>query len=117
MKEKAIIPAPTDSDNDMDLQDDDESLLIKDGSPPPTSMYINMVFTLPVEFRGAEEEVAQICLSLIEVLLEKPEGSIQYLKPLYVWGHIDGKPISKMLIDGGAVVNLMLYYIFKKLGR
>jgi hypothetical protein len=70
MKEKAIIPAPTDSDDDMDLQDDDESLLIKDGSPPPTSMYINMVFTLPVEFRGANEEVAQMCLCNTHFLQE-----------------------------------------------
>jgi hypothetical protein len=38
------------------------------------------------------------------------------LKPLYIWGHIDGKPISRMLIDGGAIVNLMSYAVFKKLG-
>jgi hypothetical protein len=31
-------------------------------------------------------------------------------------GHIKGKPISRMLLDGGAIVNLMLYYLFKKLG-
>jgi hypothetical protein len=36
---------------------------------------------------------------------------------LYSGGHIDGKPISKMLINGGAAVNLMPYSIFKKLGR
>jgi hypothetical protein len=36
---------------------------------------------------------------------------------LYVWGHIDEKPISRMLVDGGAAVNLMPYSIFKKLGR
>jgi hypothetical protein len=34
------------SDDDMDLLDDDESPLIKDGSPPLTGMNINMVFTL-----------------------------------------------------------------------
>jgi hypothetical protein len=58
VKEKANTPTPTTSDDDMDLLDDDETPLIKDGSPPPTSMDINMVFTLPVEFRGAEEVVA-----------------------------------------------------------
>jgi hypothetical protein len=58
MKEKANTPAPTTSDNDMDLLYDDEDPLIEDGSPPPNSMDINMVFTLPAEFRGAEEEVA-----------------------------------------------------------
>jgi hypothetical protein len=52
----------------MDLLDDDESLFIKDGSPPPTDMDINMVFMLPAEFNGAEEEVTQMCLSPKEVL-------------------------------------------------
>jgi hypothetical protein len=36
---------------------------------------------------------------------------------LYIRGHIDGKPVSRMLVDGGTVVNLMSYIIFKKLGR
>jgi hypothetical protein len=39
----------------------DEAPLIKDGSPPLTSMDINMVFMLSAEFRVAEEEVAQMC--------------------------------------------------------
>jgi hypothetical protein len=38
VEEKANIPAPTTSDDNMDLLDDEESSLIKDGSPPPTSM-------------------------------------------------------------------------------
>jgi hypothetical protein len=36
---------------------------------------------------------------------------------LYIRGHIDGERISRILIDGGAAVNLMLYSVFKKLGR
>jgi hypothetical protein len=39
------------------------------------------------------------------------------MKPLYIWGHIDGKPISRMLVDGGATVNLIPYSVFKKLER
>jgi hypothetical protein len=117
VKEKANTPAPTTSDDDMDLLDDDESSLIKDGSPPLTSMDINMVFTLSTKFRGAEEGAAQMCLALKEVVFEKPEVSSQHLKSLYVWGHIDGKPISRMLIDGSTAINLMSYSIFKKLGR
>jgi hypothetical protein len=62
VKEKVNTPAPTTSDNDMNLLDDDDALLIKDGSPPPTDMNIIMVFTLSAEFRGVEEEVAQMCL-------------------------------------------------------
>ena len=30
---------------------------------------------------------------------------------------VDGKPMSKMLVDGGASVNLMTYTNFRKLGK
>jgi hypothetical protein len=62
VKEKVAAPALTASDDDMDLMDDDESPLIKDRSPPPTGMDINMVFTLSAEFKRVEGEVAQMCL-------------------------------------------------------
>jgi hypothetical protein len=39
------------------------------------------------------------------------------MKPLYIQGHIDERLISRMLVDGGAAINLMSYSIFKKLGR
>jgi hypothetical protein len=117
VKEKASTPALMAFDDGMDLLDIDESPLIKDESPPPTGMDINMVFTLPAEFRVAEEEVAQMCLSPKEVVLEKPKESSQHMKSLYVRGHIDGRPISRMLINGGTAVNLMSYSIFKKLER
>jgi hypothetical protein len=58
-----------------------------------------------------------MCLGPKEVVFEKPEESSQHLKSLYIQGHIDGKSIFRMLIDGGAVVNLMLYSIFMKLER
>jgi hypothetical protein len=117
VNEKANTPAPMTSDDDMDLLHNDEAHLIKDGSPPPTSMDINMVFMLSVEFRGAEKEVAQMCLGPKEAMFEKPEESSQHLRPLYVQGHINRKPISRMLVDCGVAVNLVSYSIFKKLGR
>jgi hypothetical protein len=73
VKEKTDILAPTTSDDDMDLLNNDASPLIKDGSPLPTDMDINMVLTLSVEFRGAKEEVAQMCLDPKEAMFEKPE--------------------------------------------
>jgi hypothetical protein len=57
VKEKVDVIAPTTFDDDIDLLDNDEAPLIKDGSPPSTGMDIQMVFMLPTEFRGAEEEV------------------------------------------------------------
>jgi hypothetical protein len=58
-----------------------------------------------------------MCLSPKEVMFEKPEELSQHLKPLYIRGHINGKPVSRMLIDGGAAINLMSYTVFKKVGR
>jgi hypothetical protein len=46
----------------MNLLDDGKSPLIKDESPLPIDMDINMVLTLPDDFRGVKKEIAQLCL-------------------------------------------------------
>jgi hypothetical protein len=48
---------------------------------------------------------------------EKPEESSQHMKLLYIRDHLEGKLVSRMLIDGDIAVNLMLHSIFMKLGR
>jgi hypothetical protein len=116
VKEKTRSLALMAFDDDMDILDNDESPLIKDGSPLSIDMDINMVFTLPVEFRGDDEEVLQLCLGPKEAMFEKPEELSQHLKLLYIRDHIDGRPISRMLIDGGTAINLIPYSIFKMLG-
>ena len=50
-------PALTTSDDEANLLDEG-SPLIRNGIPPPESMYVNMVFTLPVEFKAVDEEVS-----------------------------------------------------------
>ena len=47
---------------------------------------------------------------------EKREKHL-HLKALYLKGFIDGKPLTKMSVDGGAVVNLMSYSTFRKPGK
>jgi hypothetical protein len=47
----------------------------------------------------------------------KPEESVSHLKPLFVRGHVDGIPISRMLVDGGAAINLMPYLLYRKLRK
>lgn len=32
-------------------------------------------------------------------------------------GHINGKPITKMLVDGGDAVNIMPYAVLRKIGK
>ena len=39
------------------------------------------------------------------------------MKALFPKGHVDGKPVTKLLVDGGATVNLMLYAMLRKFGK
>ena len=41
---------------------------------------------------------------------------MNHLKPLHVKGFINGKLINNMLVDNRAMVNLMPYSLYKKLG-
>lgn len=76
-----------------------------------------MVFVLPTEFRAPEMEVAELDLGPKNAIFEKPEDPGQHLKPLFIKGHVDGKPVGRMLVDGGAGVNVMPLSVFSKLGR
>ena len=40
----------------------------------------------------------------------------KHLRPLFMKGYINGKPMTKMLVDGGAVMNIMPYTTYRKLG-
>nr|AAX96001.1 retrotransposon protein, putative, unclassified [Oryza sativa Japonica Group]ABA93072.1 retrotransposon protein, putative, unclassified, expressed [Oryza sativa Japonica Group] len=65
-----------------------------------------------------EEVSARLVLSPEQAIFEKPEGTEnRHLKPLYINGFVKGKPMSKMMVDGGAAVNLMPYTTFRKLDR
>jgi hypothetical protein len=40
----------------------------------------------------------------------------RHMRPLYLRGYVNGKPLTKMFVDGGAAVNVMPYTTFRKLG-
>jgi len=51
-------------------------------------------------------------------MFEKPsDDERQHLKALFVKGRVDGQPMSKILIDGGAAINIMPYAVYRKLGK
>ena len=93
------------------------------------SANIQMAFLLPLEFRAPvdqevysdfdeskyEEMVAKLTV-IHQAIFDKPVKH-RHLKALYVKGFVDGKPLSKMLVDGGASFNLMPYTTFHKLGK
>jgi hypothetical protein len=39
------------------------------------------------------------------------------LKALFLKGYVNGKPVTRMLVDGGAVVILMPYTMLRKIGK
>jgi hypothetical protein len=63
-----------------------------------------------------EEDLAHIYFGLKDAMFQKPKDTDNHLKALYMKGHINEKPISRMLVDGGAIVNLISYFLLKKLG-
>jgi hypothetical protein len=50
----------------------------------PTQMEINMVFTIPTEFRAPTEEVAELMLGAEHAVFEKPDNLGAHLKPLFI---------------------------------
>jgi predicted aspartyl protease len=78
---------------------------------------INMVFQILAEFMLPVAEAAQLDLGTERVDFQKPEKLGQHMKPLYIKGFLDGEPINRMLVDGGACVIIMPHEVFEKLGH
>ena len=78
---------------------------------------INMVFIKPKEFMALvskdeelelEEAMAQLNLELVPTTFEKTaDDKRQHLKALFLKGFVDGKLVTKMLVDGRVAMNIM----------
>jgi hypothetical protein len=104
-------PATTEEDTNDDLLD-------YEPSPTHNGMEVNVVYLSSTDYSLLEEEeVSQLALGPQDVVFKKPVESEDHLKPMYIRGHLDGTPVARMLVDGGAAVNVMPYATFKKLGK
>jgi hypothetical protein len=81
------------------------------------SMEVNMAFHLPDKFGLPETELVQLNLGAERAIFEKPEEVGSHMKPLYIKGYLDGEPVGRMLVDGGACVNIMPCFVFERLGH
>jgi len=64
------------------------------------------------------DQIAQLALDPMTAIFEKPANDErQHLKALFVKGRVDGQPMTKILIDGGAAINIMPYAVYRKLGK
>jgi predicted aspartyl protease len=53
-----------------------------------------------------------------QAIFEKPDDEKrQHLKALFLKGFVNGKPVTRMLVDGGAAVILMPYNMLRKIGK
>jgi hypothetical protein len=104
------------------MEEDDllgEDLVNYEASPERPGLDVNVItFSADCTIVGDDELiVAQFDFGPKEAAFTKPKETVNYLKPFFVRGHIDGIPIAKMLVDGGAAVNLMPYSLYRKLGK
>jgi hypothetical protein len=82
-----------------------------------TRMDVSRVFMILTEFCASTENVTVLALGVERVVFEKPENPGAHMKPLFIWGHIDGTPVGHMLIDGGASINILSLSLFRKLSH
>jgi hypothetical protein len=80
-------------------------------------MDVNMLFTIPAEFWAPEENVVELVLGIERAVFEKPKNAGEHMKSLFIKGHLDGKPIGRMMVDEGASVKIMPLTVFRKLGH
>jgi hypothetical protein len=114
--QEASNDIPTSMEEDDPLGED---LVDYEASPERPGMDVNVItFFADCTIVGDDEPVVvQFDFGPKEAAFTKPKESVNHLKPLFVRGHIDVIPIAKMLVDGGAAVNLMPYSLYRKLGK
>ena len=57
------------------------------------------------------DHIAQLALDPMTAIFEKPtDNERHHLKALFVKGRVDGQPMTKILIDGGAAINTCRMY-------
>jgi hypothetical protein len=87
-----------------------------DGRNDKPQVDINIIVFLPKEFMAPVDTdvsdkdlgMAQLTLEPIQAIFEKPaHEKSQHLKALFLKGFVNEKLVTRILVDGGAVVNLM----------
>jgi hypothetical protein len=87
-------------------------------SPVREDMYVNVIYLSSVDYSLVDDdEVEEMSFGPRDAMFQRLKDSKNHLKPLYIRGHFDGTPISQMVVDGGAIINLMPYSFFKKMGK
>jgi hypothetical protein len=116
-KEEGEDTSSSEGDNSLDVSREEVVAEEVIGLVVAMTMDINMVFAILEEFRAPESEVVELTLGAERAVFEKPVEVGKHMKPLFVKGHMDGKPMGWMMVDGGASVKTMSLDVFRKLGH
>ncbi|KAH7845112.1 hypothetical protein Vadar_032603 [Vaccinium darrowii] len=86
--------------------------VLKASTPEASDSHIPSIVVLK------DEPTAYRPSPVASVLFEKPDPLMtQHLRPLYIQGHLDGIPVSHILVDNGSAANLMPRFMLVKLGK
>ena len=70
------------------------------------------------ELFADDDEVPQLVFDVQQAVFDKPdESKHQHLKALYLKGFVNRMLMGKMMVDGGAAVNIMPITTARKLGK
>jgi hypothetical protein len=96
-------PAPVGADENSSPttmeEDTDDDLLDYEPSPAHNGMEVNIVYLSSTDYSLLEEEeVSQLALGPQDAIIKKPAESGDHLKSLYIRGHLNGMPVTRMLV-------------------
>jgi hypothetical protein len=106
---KAEVPVPSQSCSEVTTPaDDEEEMLDYEPSPVWEDIDVNVIYLSSVDYSLiGDDEVVEMSFGPRDAVFRRPKDSENHLKPLYIRGHLEGTPISQMLVDEGAIINLM----------
>lgn len=128
-----MLAVKSDHDEDMMIDDFDSD------SDASLDIACNVVSVLPREYDQVmevedPEDMAEMqmekhklvcyyimnngCVEEQNTFFERPDESMKiHLKPLFIIGRVGNVGVNKILVDGGAAVNLMPHYILRRFGK
>ncbi|WJX84315.1 hypothetical protein P8452_66904 [Trifolium repens] len=130
-----LSPVAEGNENEEDYMDNDDIL----DDEPDFDVLVNVISILPAEY-DVESEVNEVeddlvaaemanhkpvcyyvmgngCVEEQNAVFEKPDlGMKNHLKALFIRAKVNGVGVNRILVDGGAVVNIMPHFMLKKLG-
>jgi hypothetical protein len=79
--------------------EDDEELVDYSSSPKRMNLEVNVAHVFVDGSVPMEEDFTHLDFGPKDAIFQKPKDTDNHLKALYMKGHINGKPISRMLVD------------------